>query len=277
MVSFYIVKSGISDKVTTRLIGGNVMLSAKFIAENTPNSGDSLRMDCVECGGKSTFTISNLDGTVIWNCYKASCKVGGSTRVGVRAADVLRRSEQAMNAEAFKLPAQIVSPTAEVHKFAERWKLSVDRLDLRYACIDSRVVFPIRRKGVVVDAIGRSLWANSPMKWKRYGKEKYPYVHGAGDVVVLVEDAISAAVVSELDRCIGVAILGTTVSRECKCFVGDFTNIIIALDPDARSKALTIRKELDARHTCTVISLRDDLKYRDHIDLNLIRRKVDES
>ena len=252
------------------------MLSAKFIAENTPNSGDSLRMDCVECGGKSTFTISNLDGTVIWNCYKASCKVGGSTRVGVRAADVLRRSEQAENAEAFKLPAQIVSPTAEVHKFAERWKLSVDRLDLRYACIDSRVVFPIRRNGIVVDAIGRSLWANSPMKWKRYGKEKYPYVHGTGSVAVLVEDAISAAVVSELDDIVGVALLGTSVSRECKEHLNTYTNIVIALDPDARSKALTVRKELMGKHNCTVISLRDDLKYRDQSDLNLIKGKRDE-
>ena len=214
------------------------MLSAKFIAENTPNSGDSLRMDCVECGGKSTFTISNLDGTVIWNCYKASCKVGGSTRVGVRAADVLRRSEQAENAEAFKLPAQIVSPTAEVHKFAERWKLSVDRLDLRYACIDSMEAY-----GFLDDEI---------------------------------EDAISAAVVSELDDIVGVALLGTSVSRECKEHLNTYTNIVIALDPDARSKALTVRKELMSKHNCTVISLRDDLKYRDQSDLNLIKGKRDE-
>jgi len=251
------------------------MLSVRYIAENTPSIGDSLRMDCMECGGKSTFTISNLDGTVVWNCYKASCKVGGSTRVGVRAADVLRRSEQAMNAEAFKLPAQIVSPTSEVHKFAERWKISVDRLDLRYAFIDSRVVFPIRKNGIVVDAIGRSLWANSPMKWKRYGKEKYPYVHGTGSVAVLVEDAISAAVVSEVTNAVGVGLLGTSVSRECKEYLNAYCNVVIALDPDARSKALTIRKELMGTHNCTVVSLRDDLKYRDQHDLNLIGEKVD--
>jgi len=250
------------------------MLSAKYIAENTPHSGESLRLDCVECGGKSTFTITNLDGTVVWNCYKASCKVGGSTRVGVRAADVLRKNEQTDENTKFVLPSQIVSATTEVHTFAEKWKISVDSLDLRWAIIDNRVVFPIRRHGIIIDAIGRSLWPNSPMKWKRYGKEKYPYVQGVGDTVVLVEDAISAAVVSEIDRCIGVALLGTTVSRECAAFVSQFTNVVIALDPDARSKALTIRKEFMSKHKCTVVSLRDDLKYRDPFDLNLIREKL---
>ena len=37
--------------------------------------GDSKRVNCPNCGGIKTFTITNSEGKLLWNCYKASCNV----------------------------------------------------------------------------------------------------------------------------------------------------------------------------------------------------------
>ena len=41
---------------------------------------DTLRMDCPICNGYNTFTITNNMGSLVWNCYKASCNIKGTTR-----------------------------------------------------------------------------------------------------------------------------------------------------------------------------------------------------
>ena len=46
--------------------------------------GSSVRMDCPECKGRRTFTVSNLNGQLLWNCYKAGCSISGANRVTVR-------------------------------------------------------------------------------------------------------------------------------------------------------------------------------------------------
>ena len=255
------------------------MLNAEYIADRTPSLGDTYRGDCPECGGKSTFTLSNIEGTAIWNCYKAACKVGGKTRVGVRARDMMKRMETDAPLTAFVLPDNIVRSSPEISVFRRKWNLTNDKLDLRYDVLDNRIVFPVVSNGIIVDAVGRSTWNKSYMKWKRYGNVKLPYTYGSGDTAVIVEDAISAAVVGMHTTLVGLALLGTSVTAECKDYIKNkYSNVIVALDPDARSKAISIRMELTSSLKSTkVLSLQDDLKYMNSHDLNTLKRMSDET
>ena len=52
-----------------------------ILQDNDVPMGSTKRMDCQFCGGKNTFTITNSMGSILFNCYKASCSVSGSRRV----------------------------------------------------------------------------------------------------------------------------------------------------------------------------------------------------
>jgi ribosomal protein L37AE/L43A len=52
------------------------------------SNGETKRMNCPECGGIKTFTATNNMGSLVWNCYKASCTVGGGTRVHLSVDDI---------------------------------------------------------------------------------------------------------------------------------------------------------------------------------------------
>jgi hypothetical protein len=52
-----------------------------------PN-GQTKRMNCPNCGGYKTFTVTNNMGSLVWNCYKASCNIKGGTRVHLSVDDI---------------------------------------------------------------------------------------------------------------------------------------------------------------------------------------------
>jgi hypothetical protein len=136
-----------------------------------------------------------------------------------------------------------------------------------YDVKEHRVVFPVVHNGVTVDATGRSLGKRIP-KWKRYGKSYLPYVSGCGKTAVVVEDCVSAAVVGDSDGCVGVAVLGTSLSTGHKEYLSQFSTAIIALDPDALPKTLQFAKELRGYvDTVKVLRLTDDLKYQEPSDM----------
>jgi DNA primase len=135
-----------------------------------------------------------------------------------------------------------------------------------YDVKEHRVVFPVVHNGVTVDATGRSLGNRIP-KWKRYGKSVLPYSFGRGKTAVVVEDCISAAVVGS-GVCVGVAVLGTSLSNGHKEYLSQFSTAIIALDPDALPKTLQFAKELRGYvDTVKVLRLTDDIKYRMPTDM----------
>ena len=53
--------------------------------------GSSIRMDCPECRGRKTFTVTNNNGQLLWNCYKASCNVSGAHKMSMSAESIYRR------------------------------------------------------------------------------------------------------------------------------------------------------------------------------------------
>jgi hypothetical protein len=231
---------------------------------------ETIRINCPSCNSYKTFTVTNNMGTLVWNCYKASCNLSGGTRVRLSVDDIkgigVKKAEAIANT--FTMPEYIVphNNRKNLLSFCTKWKLDADKHDLHYDVREDRVVFPIVDKGTFVDATGRSLGNRIP-KWKRYGNNPLPYTFGCGKVAVVVEDCVSAAVIGS-EIYVGVAILGTSLSEEHKKFLSQFSTAIIALDPDALPKIFLFAKELrgyvDNVH---VLRLQDDIKYLKDDDL----------
>ncbi len=242
-------------------------------------NGETKRTNCPVCGGVKTFTATNNMGQLVWNCYKAGCRVSGGPRVHLTSDDI-RKSLGTVAAETeavtFQKPEWIVRDVDAVSDFCDQWDIDPVALGLLYDVREHRVVFPVVHNNIMVDATGRALGKKLP-KWKRYGKNPLPYVYGHGKTGVVVEDCVSAAIVgatgssgcSESDVYVGVAVLGTSLSEAHKQYLSHLKTVIIALDPDALPKTLQFAKELRGYvENVKVLRLTDDLKYRNPTDIN---------
>jgi hypothetical protein len=235
------------------------------------SNGETKRMNCPNCKGYKTFTATNNMGSLVWNCYKVSCRVSGGTRVHLSVEDIKAgfagAEEFAM--DTFELPTYIIPHRDNVYmnRWCDTWGLDMDELGLLYDVKESRVVFPVMHEGKMVDATGRSLSGHRLPKWKRYGKSGLPYTHGCGKVAVVVEDCVSAAVVG-YGNFVGVALLGTSLQESHKRYLAQFSTAVVALDPDALPKTLAMAKELRGHvNDVRVLRLKDDIKYRDPTDM----------
>src|SRR3954466_12538872 len=56
--------------------------------------GHSMRMDCPECFGKNSFSVSNLNGQMLWYCFRASCSIKGKADYDYKIADFTVNSER---------------------------------------------------------------------------------------------------------------------------------------------------------------------------------------
>lgn len=250
---------------------------SNYINDISLSNGETKRTNCPECGGYKTFTVTNNMGSIVWNCYKAGCRVSGGKRTHLTAEDI-RKSLGSVAEEThcvkFDKPECIVYNNAAIQDFCDQWGLDPDMMGLMYDVKEDRVVFPNRHNGIMVDASGRSLGKRLP-KWKRYGNSSLPYTFGCGKTAVVVEDCVSAAIVgategsgcSDDDGFVGVAVLGTSLSEGHRQYLSQFSTAIIALDPDALPKTLQIAKELRGHvPNVKVLRLKDDLKYNNPTD-----------
>ena len=232
--------------------------------------GESKRLNCPNCNSYKTFTVTNNMGSVMWNCYKISCSLSGSSRVTLTVDDIRTAMNKQINEnEVFQFPEHIVphGNRKAITNWCDRWGLSADKLSLYYDVKENRAVFPIVQNNKIVDGAGRSLGKKIP-KWKRYGKNNLPYSQGHGTTAIVVEDCVSAAVVAS-DTRKGIAVLGTSLSESHKQYLSQFSTAIIALDPDALDKIMQFAKELrNYVKNVKVLRLKDDLKYRNEEDLN---------
>ena len=241
-----------------------------YISDDIAN-GETKRMDCPNCNGYKTFTITNNMGKLIWNCYKASCNVSGSKRTRLSVADIINHFDltEKQVKEKFNMPDHVVYHIAkpQVRGFAYEYGLDYENIPLYFDIKDNRIVFPIKHNGIIVDAVGRSTSIFTRPKWKRYGNSNVPFSYGRGNIAVVVEDCISACVI-ESEGCVGVGLLGTSLSQDHKEYLKQFSTIIIALDPDASHKSFSIMKELrGCVDKVLVLKLEDDLKYKKENDL----------
>jgi ribosomal protein L37AE/L43A len=253
-----------------------------IISDLSLANGDSKRMTCPSCGSKNTFTVTNNMGSIVWNCYKVSCKISGAKRVHLTSDDIRKSlgfAVQETVAIPFAKPEWLVKDNASIKSFTSKWGLDADSLGLLYDVKENRVVFPVVHENVMVDATGRSLGAKLP-KWKRYGSSNKPYTRdttASGICAVVVEDCVSAAIVGDIDVCVGVSVLGTSLSEGHKQYLTQFDCAIIALDPDALPKTLQFAKELRGYvKSVKVLRLTDDLKYRNEEDIRNLSQMAGE-
>lgn len=239
-----------------------------FVDDLDIASGESRRLNCPVCKSYKTFTVTNNMGSLLWNCYKASCSVSGSKKTRMTADDIRRMKSVTGVTEDFVMPEYIVphNNRSAVLDFANQWGIDPDIL--MYDVKDHRAVFTCYDNHVAVDATGRSLGRKLP-KWKRYGKSGLPFVSGRGSVAVVVEDCVSAVVTSHTHvSFVGVAILGTSLSESHKGYLAQFSTAVMALDPDALPKTLQYANELRGYvRNVKVLRLNDDIKYRNPQDV----------
>ncbi len=229
--------------------------------------GETVRFDCPVCGGLNTFSISNIGGSIVWNCYKASCDVSG-TRSKAWTIDDLDRMREGQKEKPFVLPEYIVPCNQFVGDWADSWDLNAIDLGLMWDAKEERAVFLVKDGDKIVDATGRALTKRQP-KWKRYGSSSLPYACGSGAVAVVVEDCVSAAVVAEVKNCVGVALLGTSLNDTHKQYLSQFSTILVALDPDAILKSAYHAQQLELYvDDIHILNLQKDLKYRNPNDIH---------
>ena len=247
-----------------------------YISDDIAN-GETKRMDCPNCNGYKTFTVTNNMGKLIWNCYKASCNVSGSKKTRLSVADIINHFQDNKEAqEKFEMPESVVfhMDRPEVKSFAYEYGLDYERIPLYFDVKDKRIVFPIKHRGLIVDAVGRSTSIFVRPKWKRYGNSNVPFAYGKGDVAVIVEDCVSASVFDS-EGCVGVALLGTSLSQHHKEYLKQFSTVIIALDPDASNKSFAMAKELrGCVNKVLVLRLEDDLKYKKENDIIKLKELI---
>jgi hypothetical protein len=123
----------------------------------------------------------------------------------------------------------------------------------------------------MIDAVGRALQGANP-KWLRYTGEADYFTAGTGETVVVVEDVISAITVAKLGFT-GMALLGTSLSVAHMSHLGNYSSIVVALDPDAAHKTLKFRREIEEWTGVATTALRidDDIKYRVESDIHKLQ------
>lgn len=231
------------------------------------SEGDTRTMNCPFCGGVKKFTISNLDGRIVWNCYKASCGAKGSYQVG-RSAEGIKKAlggrRDAPAPRSSRTPIPTITSSPENHPAVMQYLREVHALPayesgllrIRYAPKDQRVLFYTRNGE---GAVGRSLTGKTP-KWWSYGDTSSGIVVGDGDITVVVEDAASAANVGAIDGYQGVALLGTSLTAPIRHYLKCRSKVVIILDKDASKKALCLVHELQALTNVTARITHSDLK-----------------
>lgn len=261
-------------------------------AEGVTLSNPNYRGHCPFCGGKNTFTANKELSTLQYNCYKLGCDVGGRFDSDMTASDVMKVLRPApvepdKEPDTMVIPAQFVRPETDhklFHRFIIRWGLrsmiADGRINLYYDVQKERVVFPIYKKGRIIDAVGRAVGHSSHPKWYRYtGESDYYIAYGKRELrqntVVLVEDVVSALVaIRECPFIDAMAILGTSINDKHMEALDLYDRVVVALDPDAADKTLKFRRDIElwTGRKAKALRLQDDIKYCMTEDLESLRK-----
>jgi hypothetical protein len=134
--------------------------------------------------------------------------------------------------------------------------LSKGLVRIKYDPVDNRCLF-IMNNGE--GAVGRSLSNRNP-KWLSYGDVSGVLQVGTHTTAVVVEDAPSACSVASTDMFTGIAILGTSITQKQKRQLTSFNHLIIALDNDAKNKAMMLLSQLRGLVSTSVRFISNDLK-----------------
>ena len=230
------------------------------------SEGESKTIDCPFCHGKKKFSITNNDGTVLWNCYKASCSIRGAYRKGMTLSLARNKTQKLIkpnNETTRSLPAVLSNPMYHPHMLVYLENnncigaLENGLVNIKYDPVSNRCLFMMNNDQ---GAVGRSL-GNTKPKWMSYGDTTGLLTVGTSNTGIIVEDAPSACAVSSTGMYTGIAILGTNLSTKQKQTLKTYKKLVICLDNDAKKKSILLLGQLQGLVDCTVRFISKDLKY----------------
>ena len=233
------------------------------------DENQGIRVNCPSCGGYGTFTATRVDGSILYNCYKAGCSVSG--KKDVLGSSKYVREKSIISAETnkyeFEMPEHLsIYFPKKMIKYCNENNIDTNKVQLYYDVKLDRAVFPIFMvqpsnfsvptiwRNKVVDAVGRSLskYSNNRNypKWHRYGKSGLPFICGNSETCYVVEDCASAVAVSQYGT--GLALLGTNLSDQILDIVANYPSVVVCLDRDASAKAIKMKNRIGQFTKCEV-------------------------
>jgi len=249
----------------------------KYIQSLDLQIEERYRGDCPECNGRNTFTAVKTMENILYNCYKAGCRLQGNSTYQFTVGDALSRNKkEESNKGIFSLPTYITPNMEQIVPWTKQY--DIDASNLLYDVKENRIVFPVTHENRIVDATGKAINKRHIPKWKRYGSSGHAYTCGSGEVAIVVEDCISASVVPTISKDFtGIALMGTSLLAMHIEQLQEYGRIFVALDPDAAQKTLEFTRKLRGfLPTSTVCAMRleDDLKYRRKKDITNLELHV---
>lgn len=212
--------------------------------------GHTERYDCPVCGGHNTFTVTNNEGTIIFNCYRAGCNSRGAWHKG-RTKEELKALayKESSEVKPFKLPEYIqygLVNSKMIEYLRKHHCLDfAHRLPIAYDPRQDRILFLIKDGDSILGAVGRDLSGKSRLKSLNYHDTiSKPFIIGDTDTIVIVEDCTSACSLLRNPKYTGLALLGTNLKSTYIPWIKKYDKVIVALDKDARNKSLVIKKHL---------------------------------
>lgn len=235
----------------------------QYVQELGLSQGESKRFDCPSCGHKKTFSVTNQNGTFMWNCFHAECTVKGRTDLRItrdNALDTLSKTTQQNSRDVpFEKPKSWsrMIPSRGLD-YVNLVNTSGRYDDIYFDVVRDRLVYPIYDSlGILVDGVGRTMTGQRP-KWYRYGNYHGGFRIGTSDTAVVVEDVPSAVSISEWVS--GYALLGTSLRERHITELSTYKRVVVALDKDATDKALTMTRALNSILPTGILMLDKDLK-----------------
>lgn len=228
--------------------------------------GESRRMDCPECGHRGTFSVSNNDGTLMWNCFHAECTAKGRGNLRItrdNILSILSKNTHKQTSSCPEVPFQKPKSWSRVIPprgldYVNLVSTSGRYDDIYYDVLRERLVYPIYDTlGFLRDGVGRTMTGQRP-KWYRYGNYDGGFRIGTSDIAVVVEDVPSAISISEWVS--GYALLGTSLRERHINELSTYRRVVVALDKDATDKALTMTRALNSIVPTEILILDKDLK-----------------
>lgn len=235
------------------------------------NESDNVTIDCPFCGGRKKFTITKQNGTLLWNCYRASCTASGAYRAGFKYGEIKQRMNTGSitGKKTRPLPEMLSNP--DHHDFVTKYirdnncmaAYESGAVDIRYAPKDNRCLFMMNDG---TGAVGRHMGTRLP-KWMSYGDTTGILAVGNKPTAVVVEDAASACSIYATNKYTGVALLGTNVSSKQRILLRRYKSVIICLDNDAKKKSILALSRIQGMVPTTVRFLPKDPKYYEKEEL----------
>lgn len=236
---------------------------------NSVEDNSSQRFNCPECAGFNTLSVSKIAGITKWNCFKATCDLYGNDTYLPNINSLKRRLEGATEAKAeFLVPDYLIYGLSSekclkmisVNNCLEPYKAGL--FNVAYDPSQDRVCFLVKKNNKIVGMIGRAVKSQSKPKVLNYKGScaSTPFIVGTSQMLVLVEDCLSAASVSRIPELSGMALLGTNLKEDYIPVLKQYDKLIVALDKDATNKSLDLCQRL--------------MYYHPHVDIWLLEEDI---